>query len=351
MSRKFLVIAGALATPMAAQAVDFTISGHINRALVVVDTDDSPRVGVEDNGESSTRVRATGSTEIEGGTTVGIQFEYAGGDSFTLRDINSQPGRVFGIGHGADNVDYFGSLDAGPRTEMVRYDAPSVGPVSLGTGDRLSAQFALNTDLAGTSFGVKLAALQNGSVASTLGVSFGATMPSGIAISRAWAHGSDMVGSPGSPGRDAVEEEDEPSYTLAGAAVDFGMNTCPLPPICPPPPPPPPCPFPPPSASVGLHGQSVGCRQITDPSYVQLEIGYQLGKTAPMSWYEMDKASEGIGTRYTLQKVGADLLQTRHGTVTQENLALTHFAADLPYVFNHPGTGSPTRGLRISAGM
>ena len=38
MNRKALTvaIAGALAAPMAAQAVDFTISGHVNRALFIV---------------------------------------------------------------------------------------------------------------------------------------------------------------------------------------------------------------------------------------------------------------------------------------------------------------------------
>ena len=58
-----VAIAGALAAPMAAQAVDFTISGHINRALVVTDNDAGTNAEVANNGSSSTRVRATGSSK------------------------------------------------------------------------------------------------------------------------------------------------------------------------------------------------------------------------------------------------------------------------------------------------
>ena len=41
MRKKALTVAiiGALAAPLAAQAVDFTISGHVNRALFVVDSE------------------------------------------------------------------------------------------------------------------------------------------------------------------------------------------------------------------------------------------------------------------------------------------------------------------------
>lgn len=58
MSDKALTvaIAGALAAPMAARAVDFTISGHVNRALVVVDSDDAnnSKAEIVNNTSSST---------------------------------------------------------------------------------------------------------------------------------------------------------------------------------------------------------------------------------------------------------------------------------------------------------
>ena len=88
MSHKVLTaaIAAALAAPMAAQAVDFTISGQVNRALVVTDTDAGTSAGVQDNGGSSSRVRANGSRgELADGSTINVQFEYEVGGS---HDVN-----------------------------------------------------------------------------------------------------------------------------------------------------------------------------------------------------------------------------------------------------------------------
>ena len=166
-----VAIAGALAVPMAAQAVDFTISGQVNRALFITDTDGGTSAEVKNNGGSSTRVRANGSSELEGGGTVGIQFEYEeSGTGVNLRHANLQYGGDFGkvtigqgseagdgsqysdttgvngIGHGAGTStdfslgDYFGSLDGGGRVNMIRYDTPSIGPisaaVSVANGDK-----------------------------------------------------------------------------------------------------------------------------------------------------------------------------------------------------------------------
>ena len=294
-----VAIAGALAAPMAAQAVDFKISGHVNRALFVVDKNladeamNGTKARVQDNGGSSTRVRVTGSTELEGGNKVGIQWEYQQGSvrnsaddgsatSLTLRHANvqysggfgkitigqgseagdgsaySDTTGVFGIGHGAGTSSdfslggYFGSLDAGGRVEMVRYDTPALGPVSaaasVGNGDRVSGLIKLSSDFGGTSFGAKLATLQMPGDTSTLGASFGATMASGLTLSGAWAKGKEMGG--------------------------------------------------------------------TDPSYLQAEVGYKFGNSGvAVSWYKSDdfkaKGSEGtalgVGARHTLPKAGAEV--------------------------------------------
>ena len=220
-----VAIAGALAAPMAAQAVDFTISGHVNRALFLVDTDGgSKEARVQDNGGSSTRIRATGSTEMMDGNKVGIQLEYQHSDgSLGLRHANvqysggfgkmtlgqgseagdgsaySDTTGVFGIGHGAGTSSdfslgsYFGSLDGGGRVDMIRYDTPSLGPasvaVSLANGDRVSGRFKLSGDFGGTSLGAQLATLQESGDKSTIGASFGVTMASGLTLSGAWAKG------------------------------------------------------------------------------------------------------------------------------------------------------------------
>ena len=297
MDKKALTvaIAGALAAPMAAQAVDFKISGHVNRALFVVDKDladeamNGTKAQVADNGGSSTRVRVTGSSEMEGGNRVGIQWEYqASGSGVSLRHANvqysggfgkitigqgseagdgsaySDTTGVFGIGHGAGTSsdfslgDYFGSLDAGGRVNMVRYDTPSLGPVSaaasVGNDDRVSGRLKLSSEFGGTTFGAQLATLQMPGDESTIGASFGATMASGLTLSGAWAKGKDMAGADEMP--------------------------------------------------------------LVDPSYLQAEVGYKFGDSGvALSWYQSDdfqvKGSEGtaigIGARHTLPKVGADV--------------------------------------------
>ena len=224
---------------MAAQAVDFTISGHVNQALFIVDKDGDggTKAQVANNGGSSTRVRVTGSSELEEGNTVGIQWEYQdnGSGGLGLRHANVQFGSgfgkltigqgseagdgsqysettgVFGIGTGAGTSsdfslgDYFGSLDAGGRVEMVRYDSPALGPmsvaVSVANGDRVSGLLKYSGEIGGTSVGAKLATLRfpseertMGRDRSIVGASIGATMPSGLTLAGAWAKGTDMSG-------------------------------------------------------------------------------------------------------------------------------------------------------------
>ena len=231
---------------MAAQAVDFTLSGHVNRALFVTDADAGTNAQVSDNGGSGTRFRMNGSAEVMDGNTVGIQFEYGAGSTVSLRHANVQYGgafgrvtvgqgseagdgsaysdttEVFGIGHGAGTPsdftlgDYFGSLDAGGRVEMIRYDTPSVGPVSaavsMGNGDRVSAQIKVSTEVAGSTFGAKVATLQMPGDTSSIGASFGATLASGLTVSGAWGKGKDHAGAmtaavaavPGTPAMPAM---------------------------------------------------------------------------------------------------------------------------------------------------
>ena len=285
-----VAIAGALAAPMAAQAVDFTISGHVNRALFLTDMENgSNQARVQDNGGSSTRIRATGSTETMDGNSVAIQLEYqhTGSGSLGLRHANvqysggfgkvtlgqgseagdgsqySDTTGVFGIGHGAGTPsdfglgDYFGSLDGGGRVDMVRYDTPALGPgslaVSLANDDRVSGRAKFSSDFGGTSIGAQLAMLKESGAPgdkSTVGASVGATLASGLTLSGAWAKGK-----------------------------DFGDN-------------------------------------MTDPSYLQAEVGYKFGNTGvAVSWYQSDdfvtKGSEGtalgIGARHTLPKANAEL--------------------------------------------
>ena len=98
---------------MAAQAVEVTLSGHVNRALFIVDSDDrstTPLVdesgtasSVRDNATSGTRIRVRGEGEMMDGGSAGVLLEYTAGGSLGLRYaevyFSGDYGKV-SIGHG-----------------------------------------------------------------------------------------------------------------------------------------------------------------------------------------------------------------------------------------------------------
>ena len=240
-----VAIAGALAAPMAAQAVDFTISGQVSRTLFVNDSDTSTEPkSLGSNGSildnnGATRIRANGSTEMDDGSTLGIQFEYGVDSTVTLRHANVQyttaGGRitfgqgseagdgsasagvgVTGLGAGQAGTkatfeklssgknkgtaialnSYFGSLDGGTRTGMIRYDTPALGPVSaavsVGNGDRVSGLVSVATDVGGTAFTAKVGAYKMRDETSISGAA-ALTLPSGFAVAGAWGKGTDVA--------------------------------------------------------------------------------------------------------------------------------------------------------------
>ena len=350
-----VAIAGALAAPMAAQAVDFTISGHVNRALVVVDRDDdrstpdmnesSTKAQVVNNGSSSTRIRWTGSSEMMDGNSVGIQVEYEeSGSSLKLRHANvnyagdfgkitigqgSEAGDgsayrggvgTFGIGHGQEKGsgmlgDYFGSLDAGTRTNMIRYDTPAIGPVgaalSIGNDDRISAAVTLSTEFSGSSFNAMVASLREdsevmGKAQETIGASFGVSMANGLGISGAWGRGdnhgseaavadSEMAGCfSTSDGSMTAPEVLQPDNAASAGAMSCATGSQP-----------------------GTYmGGAMDAMMGTDPSYFQAAIAYTFGDTTvAASWYSSEdfvmKGSDGtafgVGVNHNLPKVAAQV--------------------------------------------
>ena len=350
---------------MAAQAVDFTISGHVNRALVVVDSDDSvafegSKAGVVNNGSSSTRVRWTGSSEMMDGNSVGIQVEYQeSGSSLSLRHANvhyaGEFGKVtigqgseagdgsaykgsvttFGIGHGQEQgkglfsgaartainsyFDHFGSLDAGTRTNMIRYDTPAIGPVgaavSVGNEDRISLAATLSTEFSGSSFNAMIASLRednkvNGDAQETVGASFGVSMANGLGISGAWAKGDNHDGKAGSAAGSKTEEgpcgtlSEGGRYSISTAVVpDDGPaeNTCyvTVTPVA-----------------------AMPAMPATDPSFFQAGIAYSFGDTTvSASWYNSedfvregsDGTAIGVGVNHNMPKVGAQVYAAVQG--------------------------------------
>ena len=176
MERKLIAVAvaSAMGLPMAADAVDIDVSGHVNRALTIENQDGNANDGdiqLKTGNGSETRFRMKGSEELDNGLTVGVNFEVgAGGDVYSnstggsrtdLRvrhanvSLSSAGGTVtFGQGSrptdsspyadvgstwiaGATNWCSYGgggpacnALDQG-RTELVRYDSPALGPASI----------------------------------------------------------------------------------------------------------------------------------------------------------------------------------------------------------------------------
>ena len=184
MNRKLLVaaVSGALALPMAAQGVDISASGHINRALVFSDHDGADDPEHVDAGSSPSRFRFKGSEALDSGLTVGVNLEYAVWNADaeetvrpSMRHAAVSIGGAFGtvhlgqtgpathlIGHASfDNHAWLSGTELGcdfcpdgggaefggaafaygqSRQQIVKYDTPSIGPVALsvsGDGDDL----------------------------------------------------------------------------------------------------------------------------------------------------------------------------------------------------------------------
>ena len=194
MERKLIAaaVSSALALPMAAQAVEFSVSGHVNRAIISVDGNgnDGDLRHVDANASES-RVRFVGSEALDSGMTVGVNLEVAFGSDVhsyngpvspdgatAANDLRVRHKNVYIMTEGgkitlgqtqstSDNVPYAnmggpswlagvsnwcafssgGYMGGSPgcqsnsqgRLDVLRYDTPSFGPVSIaasmGEGD------------------------------------------------------------------------------------------------------------------------------------------------------------------------------------------------------------------------
>jgi len=188
MNKKILAvaIASAVAVPMAAQAVEYKISGHVNRMIRFADNGSGSDVQHVDNEASRTRFRIQGSEDIGNGMKAGIYLETSvasndatnlnikssdGGDiAFDIRHSalffsgnwgkvtmghtsDAQDGTSFAdlsntwlVNEWATNFDHGGSINFGGtattlgsafssfdggRRDGIRYDSPALGPVTV----------------------------------------------------------------------------------------------------------------------------------------------------------------------------------------------------------------------------
>ena len=206
MERKLIAaaISSALVLPMAAQAVEFSVSGHINRAILSVDGGGPEGMPDANDGDvrhvdanaSQTRFRFTGSEELENGVTAGVNLEYGGigqttatGWSINARHANvylATAGGTISVGHtsaatdgmihadlggpawlgGATNWCAFhghrgaGKLHAtagpacesndGGRHSVLKYDTPAIGPASIAVSTGNNDYFDIELTIAGS---------------------------------------------------------------------------------------------------------------------------------------------------------------------------------------------------------
>ena len=187
MERKLIAaaVSSALVLPMAAQAVEFSASGHINRAIISVDgggANNKPDandgdVQHVDSNASQTRFRFTGSEELESGMTAGVQLEY--GLTANVRHANvylSTAGGKITIGHASQATDGVAHADlggaawlggatnwcsyasSGPacpsndggRGPVLRYDTPAIGPASIAVSTGNNDFFDIKVSIAGS---------------------------------------------------------------------------------------------------------------------------------------------------------------------------------------------------------
>ena len=186
MERKLIAaaVSSALALPMAAQAIEFSVSGHVNRALVLEDQDGNDNDGKlqnVDSNASASRFRFTGSEDLGNGLTAGVQMELAvlSNDSGTTRAKDgkglsgtgtrhanvylSTPGGKITLGKGSSATDTMTNAKLGGpswlagvtnwcayatpksgthtaaacqthdpgRQQVLRYDSPALGPATI----------------------------------------------------------------------------------------------------------------------------------------------------------------------------------------------------------------------------
>ena len=158
-------VSSALALPLAAQAVEFSVSGQVNRVIISVDGQDNDGdVQHVDANSSRTRFYFTGSEELDSGLTAGVQLEWAalngadGGPTILHGNAYlSSTGDKLTLGQGSTAADGMTHADLGGasflggvtnwcsyhstgpdcpsnnggRGPMLRYDTPAIGAATI----------------------------------------------------------------------------------------------------------------------------------------------------------------------------------------------------------------------------
>ena len=249
MERKLIAIAvsTALGLPMAADAVEGSVSGHVNAAIVKVDDGDATLMS--GNG-SETRFRFTGSEELDNGMTAGVTLEVgaggglhgyghnhghddddmgknekANGSDFRVRHANVSLSSAAGkltIGQqgtatsGSSYADVGSTWIAGvtnwcsygisggaacttndaSRRQVVRYDSPALGPVGIavsgGNGDFWDASANISGSAGDASYNLRFGF--NGTDGSEDVIIGGSVTVGATGVAATWSDGENADG-------------------------------------------------------------------------------------------------------------------------------------------------------------
>ena len=249
MKRKLVTaaVATALGLPMSAIAVEGSVSGHVNAAIVKVDDGDAT---LQSGNGSETRFRFTGSEELENGMTAGVTLELgaggatgyghthehddeaesghgsgSSGNGTRIRHANvslSSAGGKLTIGQqgrpsgGANYADVGSTWIAGAtnwcsygigggaacttndasRGQVVRYDTPAIGPLSIaasaGNGDFWDAAATIAGSAGDAGYNLRLG--YRGDDGNQALIGSGAVTVGSIGVAAAWSSGDEDEG-------------------------------------------------------------------------------------------------------------------------------------------------------------
>ena len=224
MDRKLIAVAvsSALALPMAAYAVEGSVSGQVNRAVIIESQDGHPEDGnVQhvDNNSSETQFRFTGSEDMGNGWTAGVRLELGRPDDWRTRRANvylSGAGGKLTIGLAAQAADGMAHADLGGaawlggatnwcsyqsdtsspacpsndggRSDVLKYDTPALGPVnlsaSMGDGDYWDAQAKASGSMGDSGYDIRVGYIDT---SETITASGAFSMGQGTSVAIAWS--------------------------------------------------------------------------------------------------------------------------------------------------------------------
>lgn len=270
MERKLIAVAvsTALGLPMAAQAVEFSASGHVNRAIISVDGTGADSDGDwmhTDANASESRVRFVGSEELDNGMTVGVNLEVAFGGadqkSYDTTDgsadirvrhqnvyLNTAGGKIT-LGQTqttSDNVPYanmggpswlagvtnwcpFASHGAAcqsnsqGRQKVLRYDSPSFGGVTVaaaaGGDDYFDAMVKVAGSVGDSGYDIRVGYVgDNGSGEDLITAAGSIGLSTGTAVTAAWGQHDDAD-------KDYVYAAVDQSYGAGSIGAYYGRGT------------------------------------------------------------------------------------------------------------------------------